>query len=119
MDWTEYNEQRKAERADNRDKALRDYQVAVQFAKEHNLALRQCSEAHYQLAAFQGAKARWVFNIYPGNRRIWSDPKYKGPYLKLPGAWTLTDVIRAVVQEQERRTPCKSPKTSSPRKSAS
>lgn len=104
MDWTQYEKKRRAERTENRQQALHDYREAAQLANQHNLVLRQCSEVHYQLRTFRDGKVVWLYNLYPGNRRVWSDPRFKGPFLKLPDGWTLADVVRAVVRAQERKT---------------
>jgi len=103
MDWAQYEKERRAERTENRQQALHDYREAAQLANRNNLVLRQCSEVHYQLRAFRDGKVAWLYNLYPGNRRIWQDPRFKGPFLRLPAAWTLTDVVRAVAREQQRQ----------------
>jgi len=103
MDWNAYKKERQQERAENRQEAAGGFEEAAQLASRHNLVLTQCSEHHYQLRAFEDGRVCWLYNLYPGNQRIWSDRKYRGPYLELPPCdWTLMDIVRAVAREQER-----------------
>lgn len=57
--------------------------------------------AHYQL---RSPTAGWLLNIYPGNGRLYWDPRYRGPFLRVREGWTLLDVIEATIQQMERGT---------------
>lgn len=92
------------EKAERCNQAAAEFRQAAKLANEHNLVLTQCSTVHYQLRAFQDGRVAWLYNLYPGKRRIWSDRKYRGSFLRVPKFWTLTDVIQAVADRQRERS---------------
>lgn len=106
MDY-EYSEQDKKEiqeeRHVRRRQAADDFSDAARLANEHGLVLTQCTEAHYQIRAFEDGHVCWLYNVYPGKRRIWPDRKYRGPFIHLPMNWGLVDVVEAVAKRHEER----------------
>ena len=81
----------------NRAKSSSSYIQAARLASEHGMTLTKHSESHYALAAGPA-----LYNIYPGNQRIYVDDahrqysRYLLRHLKKP-YWTLVDVVRAVL----------------------
>ena len=76
--------------------AIFDFPVAERIAKLIGLELVQRSEVHYQIKSPVG----WIINVYPGNRRIYHQPKQKarGPFFDLPSEWDLFDVLEAIAR---------------------
>jgi hypothetical protein len=103
----DYSEEEKREyqtvRAERRQLATDEFPEAAKLANRHGLVLTRCTEAHYQLRVFDDGKIAWLYNIYPGKRRIWSDRTHRGPFLKVPMFWTLTDLIMAVADRVKER----------------
>jgi len=93
MDWDSYRKERQQDRQDNREAAEKDFKKASILAAQSGMALSRCSSVHYQLRANS-----YLWNIYPGNRRIYSDKKHKNPFLKLPVDWGLIDVVKAAME---------------------
>lgn len=82
-----------------RHRADHEFDEACQLAEANGLRLHRCSFAHYQL--IHVAK-NWLLDIYPGNRRLYSDPKRKGPFLSVPHDWTLIEVVRVAIKRERR-----------------
>lgn len=89
-------EHRMAVGIENRRTAAADFAATQRRAAALGLVLRRHSEAHYSLRHPLG----WQLNIYPGNRRIWSDKRHlpRAPYVDVPADWTLDDVLDAVAK---------------------
>jgi hypothetical protein len=84
---------------DRRQQADRDFGEAQRLAQQSGLFLRKCSPTQYQLSVWNVPATGWLINIYPGNRRIYADPKRpRAPYLRLPDGWGLIDVVRVAVE---------------------
>ena len=79
----------------NRTRASADAITAATLAEDSGMTLTAHTAAHYQL---RRGDAMW--NLYPGNQRIYVDAAHrkKTPFLRLPRSpWTLLDVVRAAV----------------------
>lgn len=89
-------EHRQACGVENRAIARDDFEAAQRRAFALVLVLNRHSEAHYSLQHPTG----WVLHIYPGNQRLYSDPKRtpRPPFVKLPQPWTLDDVLDAIAE---------------------
>ena len=86
--------QTKQERASRRDFAAAAFPVVSRYAWEYDLRLRRFTESHYQLSPMDWS---WILNIYPGNRRLYSDRTKVAPYLNVPDNWGLMDVVKAAI----------------------
>lgn len=96
--WEEYKERQQVEKAAYREAAAQVFDQARQLAHDVGLDLRKHTDSHYSLRGRQHGSS-WVLNLYPGNQRLYSDPKHRGPFLKVPKPWTFSDVIRAAAQK--------------------
>jgi hypothetical protein len=85
------NEHRRDEGAERREQAMIDYPLAAGIAALHKLELRQLSATHYHLAG-----PNWLLNVYPGNCRI-AVCNGTPPRFRVPGPWTLGDVVNAAI----------------------
>ena len=95
--WKAYKEHNMRDRQRMREVATNQFEEARKAAKGAGLQLKRHSESHYQLTDGQ-----WISNIYPGNRRLWSDKnaEVRAPFLSdLPPNWTLLTVVRCFVEE--------------------
>ena len=75
-----------------RNEAASQFAECRDIAQRHGVALRQCSESHYQLRAGQA-----LLNVYPGSRRLARDPKHQTEHISLQIDWDLLDVVAAFV----------------------
>jgi hypothetical protein len=74
------------------------FDQARDLARSFGLMLRQCSTSHYQLYRPGG----WLFNIYPGNRRIYRDrERGKAPHLRVSRDDVLSWLARCVMAAAE------------------
>lgn len=90
-----YDAVRAEDSARNRQLAAEQWPEAQRLAETAGLQLLRCTEAHYQLRSEE-----WILNIYPGNRRLYSDPnKPRPPFVGQPD-WTLLQVVQEVVARQ-------------------
>jgi len=95
----------KAEKAQSRATATATFQHCLRKARAAGLRLVRHNDAHYQI--FGPGERGWLINIYPGNHRLYSDPKRpKAPRLarRMPLDWVLEDVVTAAIAA-ERKTP--------------
>jgi hypothetical protein len=53
--------------------------------------LRKHNERHYTIRG-----GEWIWSYYPEPHYLAADPNRRGPFLRLPAAWTLADVAAAV-----------------------
>jgi hypothetical protein len=97
MDWDEHNERKQKEGKARRLFASRQFKTVSNLAKEYGFELKQFSESHYQLIH---CKKGWILNIYPGNRRLYTDPKRKAPYLNVSASWDLMEVLTAAIEAE-------------------
>ncbi len=97
MDWEEYNKGVQKERQRRRDEATNEIDNIQRRLADFSIVLRQCTTAHYQLIY-----GDWIYNLYPGNQRIYSDPKHRGPFLNVPKPWTLSEVADAVIAHAQK-----------------
>lgn len=81
-----------------REAASKAFDEVAKLAESHDMKLRECSDAHYQLSHINDG---WLLNLYPSNCRVYADPnKPKAPYLDLAGVkWSLQDVVEAAIQK--------------------
>lgn len=85
-----------AEGEERRKRAGDVFLQARSLASRAGLVLARHSDVHYSLRHPDG----WIFNIYPGNRRLYYDKnRKKGPFIKLPDNWTLMDVVKEAVKQ--------------------
>lgn len=70
------------------------FTAAAQLAKAAGLCLVKHTDVHYQIRPQDDS---WIINIYPSNRRIYSPPDRRGPYLQVRSEWDLIDVVIAAV----------------------
>ncbi|MBN1510709.1 MAG: hypothetical protein JXB13_01720 [Phycisphaerae bacterium] len=105
MDWDLYRELRKegqAERQALRAAAQTEFERVKVLAFAHGLILRRHTEAHYTLAAGAAGDYVWLWDVYPGKRRIKVSRRHPGtPFLDVPPAWTLRDVVAAAIRIKE------------------
>lgn len=87
-------EQSQEKRGDRMDCAADMFPDAAQLAKDGGLVLVKHTDVHYQIRPRDDS---WIINIYPSNRRIYSPPDRRGPYLQLRSEWDLIDVVIAAV----------------------
>ena len=77
---------------------------AVALAYANNCALQRMPARypryHFQLICFDGSGSEYIYNLYPTVQRIYSDPKHRGPFLKVNRPWTLLDVVKAKVESE-------------------
>lgn len=86
-------------------RAANDFHDASRLARKHGFLLVCHNDVHYQIRPDNGS---WLLNIYPGNRRLYTDTNYpnKAPFLadklaRMPGGWTLKNIVLALIQLQE------------------
>ena len=89
--YKEMGKERQEEGEVRRNKAGNDFSIAKRMAESKGWVLKQHTYSHFQLIS-PGRKI--IINLYPGNQRIYQDPKKRGPYLKIPFEWTLCDVVK-------------------------
>jgi hypothetical protein len=53
--------------------------------------IRKHNERHYTIRG-----GEWIWSYYPEPHYLAADPNRRGPFLRLPAAWTLADVAAAV-----------------------
>lgn len=102
-EFTAMRRDSQAERAGRRASAGEGYELAAKLAECHQMTLTKCGQAHYQLRVHLSSGRMWLYNLYPGNGRICKDPHYKGPFLCVPGPWSLDAVIRAAMGARKSR----------------
>jgi len=78
------------------------FDEAVEFAYANLCVLQRMPAGyHFQLLCFDGiyeTLPEYIYNLYPSTQRIYSDPKHRGPFLKVKKPWTLLDVVKAAVK---------------------
>jgi hypothetical protein len=88
-------QERISEGANRRAENAEYFERARALAAQAGMNLVQHTPVHYGLWC---PKAGWLLNIYPGNRRLYHDRKYKKPpFLKVRPDWNLFDVVEAAV----------------------
>ena len=88
----------------NRQESGAGFLSAHNYAIEHDMALFKCSPQHYQLKVYLIATPPqiWLYSLYPGNQRIWPDPKHKGPFLHVK-EWSFKSIIDAAQKVRAKR----------------
>lgn len=100
MDWKNYNKTNQERRAASRDEAGREFDDAKRLAISYGFELKKKSEGHYQLIYHPQVTLQFfIYNIYPGNHRIYADPNHTGPFLELNGEWGLIDVVMSAAEK--------------------
>lgn len=84
-----------AERSSRRTATYQSYASASKLAEDNRMVLIRHSDVHYHLWVTLASGQRWLYNLYPGNCRIYADRQHYGPFLNIPKPWTIDDVIRA------------------------
>ena len=75
------------------------FEEAVGLAYANGCVLeRKHARYHFQLICFNEGRPDYIYNLYPSTQRIFSDPKHRGPFLKVNKPWTLLDVVREAVK---------------------
>lgn len=77
--------------------AKRDYKEAAILAAQHGMTLtRHNGGVQYNLST-----SAWVIQLYPGNQRIYTPKKKRGPYLDLAGkCWNLVAAVKAAIDAE-------------------
>lgn len=93
----DYRKQSRRRREINRQNAEAGFEEAVDMSAKIDMDLTQCTEAHYQLTVYLSHSPLefWLYNLYPGNQRIYADPNHRGPFLQLAGVWSFEKIIKA------------------------
>lgn len=88
----------------NRRGASADFFEAVKYASERGMIFVRRSASHYQLRVYAGTSRDffWLYNLYPGNQRIWIDRQHKGPFLNFITQWTFKAVIIAAAKARKK-----------------
>ena len=106
-DWDEYNAEKRRQKAENYNKSMAIFEEAQKLAAANGFELaRRSSPWHFTLTYKIRAYTKWLYNIYPSNQRIYVDPNFKGPFLKLTKPWTLLEVVNAAISQVKDAIPC-------------
>lgn len=95
--WQEHNGEKQKARVVRRASAGQEFSRLKVEAMQVGIAVKQHTDVHYQIAY---GRANWLWNVYPGNRRIYVDEAHQAagtPRLDLPANWTLKDAVRAAI----------------------
>ena len=94
--WRAHHKDRKRASNKRRGKAEQSFSALKSLAMQKGLAFAQHSDTHFALAY---GKMGWLWNIYPGNRRIFVDEAHGAttPRLDVGYEWTLEDIVRAAI----------------------
>lgn len=77
--------------------AKRDFKEAAILAAQHGMTLTR----HNDGVQYNLSTSAWVIQLYPGNLRIYSPKKKRGPYLDLAGkCWNLVAAVKAAVDAE-------------------
>lgn len=99
-DWEAYEAERKERQkqgGNRRGKAARQFEEASMLAAQYSFMLIRHSDVHYKVSGKNKDGEHFTIEVYPGNRRLYH-PTKKSPFIRLPDAWTLIDVVRAVAK---------------------
>ena len=91
----------KKRRQRNRTAASRSFQMAKQLATATGLSLVRLAEPQYQLRYND-----WLWNLYPGNQRIYVDDAHRKttPFLNIKARpWGLIDVVKAAISAKDQK----------------
>lgn len=99
-DFRAMREYRQARNERRRDRASDEFNQASKEAAEAGLTLVRRTDSHYQIKSPAG----WMIDFYPGNGRIFRDPKRRvqPPVLRVPNrddGVSILDVVRAAVDK--------------------
>lgn len=95
-DFRAWDEAKKKASRKRRERAWTAFDAAKKRAADAGLRLTRHSEQHYQIS--DGA---WIINLYPGNQRIYADPKRRrAPFLELKRPWSLMDAVEAAINQR-------------------
>lgn len=106
MNWDAYNKENELRKKKDYERAMATFNQAAELARCNGWSLLRHSPWHFSLNHKENGGRKCRYNLYPSNQRIWGDPKYKGPYLKVTSPWTFLDVVSAAIIQ----TQCLSPK---------
>lgn len=95
-------EEKQKEAAQRRSEEFDRFQYNAALARCSGFRLACHSETHYTLA---DPVTGWRYELYPGNQRIWTDPKRaaRAPFLTVPRPWRIVDAIKSLAAMTERR----------------
>lgn len=99
MNCDEYNAETKKRKAENYKNSMRLFEQAKKLAEANGFELNKRSPWHFSLKYKVRGYTKWLWSLYPSNQRIYTDPHYRGPFLKLTKPWTLLDVVCAAMRE--------------------
>lgn len=88
--------ERKKAAKQNRQSASDSLLDDMSFAANMGMSLTRLSDVHYELRVFLHPDQRrfWLYNLYPGNRRIYIDKKNAGAFLRVD-KWSFMAIIEA------------------------
>lgn len=100
---------RKKEKQDTgeqrRQEATAAFTEDFQFARVHDIELKRCSDTHYQaIVRHADNTPRWLYNLYPGNQRVYSDETYHGPFIPVQKPWTIRTFVEALIAYRKRES---------------
>lgn len=102
MDWREYTKNSTKGRHKNLANAMPTFEQAQALAKQHGFELYQHSFWHFSLMYSPShyiSASDWRWNLYPSNQRIYADPHYKSPFLRIENSpWTFLDIVEAAIK---------------------
>ena len=97
--FDEYSAAKKKERDENYQRALSTYEQAQELAHLNGFELQKHSPWHFILAYKPKGHTTWLYNLYPANQRIYTDPHHRGPFLEIAKPWTFLDVVCAAMRK--------------------
>lgn len=88
----------KKSKLSRREQAYKDFCAVEKYATNSGMRLKMNTFAHYQLIVYH-PRGQWIYNLYPGNRRIYKDKNHSGPFLDFEQkTWTLIEVIQEAIK---------------------
>jgi len=97
--WDAYKAAQKQRKDENRRKSMATYEQAQELAHENGFSLQKHSPWHFVLTYKPKGFAVWIYNLYPSNQQIYTDPNHRGPFLKIARPWNFLDVVVAAIRE--------------------
>lgn len=96
-DWDEWKAAEKERKDENYRKSLAVFEQAQELAHKNGFQLHRHSPHHFALIYKVRGYTKWLWNLYPSNQRIYTDPHFRGPFLELQKPWTLLDAVSAAI----------------------
>ncbi len=107
MDWDQQAKLRNQRKRAHLQASEDTFDEAVELAeKSGSCSLQQMpARYHFQLICYADNLTEYsedvvehIYNLYPSTQRIYTDPRHRGPFLKIPKPWTLLDIVKAVMK---------------------